>query len=120
MGRQYNGSPLDLFRLKFGQKSRIGRWELSLMDPGFYKALIRYHQLDQAIPEVRAGYQKGHAGRHGPSPGIVKCILKAYEAFGASATEAEKHLPVSDKTIIKIWRNNNLPIREARCRLKVP
>lgn len=117
-GRDYHGSPLDYYREVYG-KAKLSRWELARNDEGLYRALIRHHELDLAIPEVKQGYQKGHAGRHGPSPGIINDVLEAHETFGASATEAEKHLPVCDKTIIKTWRAHGLPILKSKPRQNI-
>lgn len=111
-GRDYQGRPLDFFRTQYAQKP-ISRWELSQEDMGLYRALLRHHQLDEAIPDLKSGYQKGHAGKRGPPKEVIEKIIKAHGQYD-SARKAAENLPVCHKTVIKVWDQNKLPLLHRR------
>ncbi|HLC78476.1 MAG TPA: hypothetical protein VJH92_05095 [Candidatus Nanoarchaeia archaeon] len=104
----YFGKPLDTFRDEYGN-DHLSRWELAKINPALYKRLLRHHEIDQAIPEVKHGYQKGHAGRRAPPPNVIEGIIQSHQIYD-SARETAKHFPVCHKTVIKIWDKNNLPL----------
>lgn len=111
--RDYKGSPIEFFREKYSHTS-ISRGELAERDYALYRALIRYGQINEAIPEIKKGYQKEYAGRKGPSEYAIKDILEAYKRHNGNATLVSKITPYSDTTIRRIWKRHNLPIIRKR------
>ena len=105
--RNYNGNPLKYFREHKDVYEGMGREELSLFDPGLYRTLLRYGQLEKAIP-----FKKKSKGR----PPLlaekqVKKIIKAYKKYDGKAMRAAENSKHHANTFIKYWRREGLKIR---------
>jgi hypothetical protein len=104
-------SPLDYF---LDHKNLIdkSRFELSLIDPGLYRSLLRWEQIDEAIPDVEewrveAG-RKGGEVTYSMNGKILESILLEYVLCDRNATLAAKKLSYSKQTIREIWKENGL------------
>ncbi len=103
--RFYNGNPLAFFQEHQEHYSGLGRGELSLVDPGIYASLLRYGQLDEAIPLKNRTHSLPLTSEQ------INKIIENHPVYKGSPYEAARHLPHDRATIIKYWKKAGLEIK---------
>lgn len=114
--RNYNGNPLAYYREHFEEFGEYkNRSQLSRGDSGMHRALIRYGQLEEAIPEAnQMAVELGRAlgkGRLECSSEDKRKIIEAYEPFDGNALKASKHLHYAASTVWTYWKRAGLDAR---------
>ena len=110
---RYSGypTPLDFFRAH-AEYGDLTRCELSLQDSGLYRTLLRYGQLEKAIPDRFQG-----GGRPPLPEKQVNRIIQSYKRFKRNAKRTSKFLGLAPSTIIKYLRKKGLKIKKRNCAL---
>jgi hypothetical protein len=93
----YDGNPFVYYKEMYGSR-KMSRRQLREEDPNLCRALIRYGQIDLAIPEFR-GYIATDKD----------WIIAFYERFKGNAVLCSKEIGRPRRTISKWWREANLP-----------
>ncbi len=115
-------SPLACFYYTWGQVTK--RETLSLQDSGLYRSLLRYRQIDAAIPANPRWVASGRKGgsvknKRVLTPEQEKAILNAYHTHNGNATEASTALNLRPNVVLRCWRKKALqPLIMVKGRLR--
>ncbi|PIN73423.1 hypothetical protein COV20_04305 [Candidatus Woesearchaeota archaeon CG10_big_fil_rev_8_21_14_0_10_45_16] len=105
--RDYAENPSAFYTKVYGSWEGLTRRELKKIDPSLHRALLRYGQLDEAIPDFR-GYTQYERD----------WIVVFHKHFEGNAVTAAKGLGKPRRTISKIWSEAGLPNSRIYSKLK--
>jgi len=97
--RNYNKNPLAFFNLHIDYYRNLSRSELFKLDAGLYTSLIRWNQIESAIPEI---ITPGSSTKLKQDK--INAIIKSYKKYGIVQKVAKEHCIsrfVVDKYLIK-------------------
>ena len=99
--RNYNGNPMVYFREHEDEYKGLSRRGLYEKDTGMYQALLKYKQLDEAIPEIKDG---------GFKPVAASKIKKLFKVYKGDATIAAKKVGIATATATTYLRKAGFEI----------
>ena len=83
---------------------KLTRYGLFLKDQAFYRVLLRYGQLEEAIPESCQGIGAGRK----PIDEEREKIIEAHKTFFGNASRVSERTNWSIRTVLNIWHEEGL------------